>query len=121
MFPFRIHMARLLGLTTHSLAAAPNPAPDWTAEHAEAFRRYLSGQDGQDLLARAHALECSLAIKACRHEGVSPERAAGFSDAVRWLESLATISVDTAAHVSQNEPRQTADDDAPGLEPAFTH
>jgi len=121
MFALRKQMARLLGINTHVLTAAPSPAPDWTEEHAAGLRRYLSGRDGQDLIARARALECSLAIKACRKEGVSPDRAAGFSDAVEWLFSLSTISGAPAVQGANYEPRQTANDDVPGTELAFTH
>lgn len=104
-----------------SLAAAPSAAPDWDDDCAGALKMFLASGEGQVLVARARALECKLAIDACTKKTISPDRAAGFSDAVNWLLSLSQISVSPAAHGETYEPRQSAESDAPALEPAFTH
>ena len=78
-----------------------------------AWRNFLRSQTGIDLIQKARARECSLAILACRnsHE-CEPLRAAGFSDAVNWFMSLAVIE----RKQSQNdfEPRYQGDD-VPGI------
>ena len=68
------------------LSSAPI-APDWTSGHAQWLRQMLSNPYGQDLLARARAMQCNLAVKSCKGE-FEPARAAGIGDAIDWLESL---------------------------------
>jgi hypothetical protein len=87
---------------------------------AQIHRNFLSQEVGQVVLARARALEVKLALDACHGKGVTPERAAGFSDAINWLESLAQVSVSPAAH-GELRASSAAEDDAPALEPAYTH
>ena len=105
---FQREWARLFG-EHRPLNAAPAAAPEWTEEHAQFLRNFLTHPHGQDLLARARALETKLALDAChKRNSVSPENASGFSDAINWLESLAMISVPTAAQ-PESDPRQSTD------------
>ena len=92
---------------TQLLPAAPTPAPNWEIDNATYLRSFLSSETGQVLMKRARALECSIALAACQGK-TEPFRAAGFSDAVNWLESLSSISVSPAAHGENDEPRQSA-------------
>lgn len=114
---FQRQWARLFG-EHRPLNAAPVAAPEWTEEHAQFLRNFLSHPLGQDLLARARALETKLALDAChKRNGISPGRAAGFSDGVNWLESLVSISVPTSAK-PESDPRQTPDVEEVAMYPA---
>ncbi len=114
---FQRQWARLF--TEHRpLNAAPAAAPEWTEEHAQFLRNFLSHPYGQDLLARARALETKLALDAChKRNGVSPENASGFSDAINWLESLSMIS-GSAPVQAESDPRQTPDVEEVAMYPA---
>ena len=70
------------------LIAAP-VCPDWTSEDADQFAAFLRSPTGDTLIKRARALECANAIKACQQTPLAASRAAGFSDCVNWLTSLA--------------------------------
>ncbi len=73
--------------------SAPSPAPEWTAADVSTLRAFLQTPTGQSLLKRGHAQEFNTAISACQdpmHTVHSAARAAGFSDAIQWLESLAS-------------------------------
>ena len=89
------------------LPAAPNGAPDWKVDNATFLKSFMGSETGQILMKRARALECATALGACQGK-TEPLRAAGFSDAINWLESLSSISVSPAAHGENDEPRQPA-------------
>jgi len=113
-------MARLIR-RKKSLIAAPSFAPDWTPDYATGLKKFLSSEEGRVLMARARALECKLALDACTKKAISPDRAAGFSDAVNWLESLSQISGASPVQDATTEPR-FGEDEMPVInELAFTH
>lgn len=70
------------------------PVPDWTAEDAANWKRFLQTPTGQALWQRARAFETKLCIEACQGNG-EHKTAGGFSNALNWLENL--ISVASAA------------------------
>jgi hypothetical protein len=84
------------------LSASPL-APDWTPEHAQWLRQMLIHPCGQDLLARARAMQCNLAVKSCKGE-FEPARAAGIGDAIDWLESLTRFPQATGEQVATPKP-----------------
>jgi hypothetical protein len=68
-------------------------ASDWTKSEAEILRTFLNSPTGQLLIQRARFLEAANAIKGANdvfHTQHSAGRTAGFSDAINWLESLAS-------------------------------
>lgn len=103
------------------LVSAPSFAPDWTSDYATGFKKFLSSEEGRVLFARARALECKLALDACQGKAVSPERAAGFSDCINWLESLARISGASPVQDATTEPRSGEDEMPVKMNLAFTH
>jgi hypothetical protein len=87
------------------------------------WRGFLDSDLGKDLMAKARALECAKALQACQADPnnpfvVKPDRAAGFSDAINWFQSLAFISVESAAQSQQFEPRNSRSE-SPVNEPAY--
>lgn len=72
-------------------AAGPVEAPDWLPEHRRGWCDFLSSPAGKILLQRAAAVHANFAIAACNDSVTtthSAARAAGFGDALQWLESL---------------------------------
>ena len=95
---FQRQWARLF--TEHRpLNAAPAAAPEWTEEHAQFLRNFLSHPLGQDLLARARALETKLALDACHKRNGNRQNAPPDSRmASTGLESLVfNFSADSSA------------------------
>jgi hypothetical protein len=95
------------------------PTPDWTVNEAIIWRTFLANPTGQILLKRARAMESINAIKGANdvfHTQHSAGRTAGFSDAINWLESLAsdqTInSLSAPAPTSQEMPTQDQPNEA---------
>lgn len=78
------------------------PAPPWSPEDARQLLTFLRSPTGQTMLMKARAMEASTCVAACAGKG-NPSRAAGISDTLNWLESLATIS--------GADPVQTANDE----------
>lgn len=70
------------------------PVPDWTAEDAANWKRFLQTESGQAMWQRARAFETKLCVEACQGNG-DPKIAGGVSNAFNWLENL--ISVASAA------------------------
>jgi len=105
-----------------SLPAAPL-APEWSRENATDLRKFLTSETGQILLQRGHSLECATALRACKVADkdspfhVPPQRAAGFSDALLWLESLATIP--TAKDAENFGTHHNASDESAVIGEAF--
>jgi len=97
-----VKLVRRDGVSHFPLSAAP-VAPDWTSDHAQWLRQMLSHPCGQDLLARARAMQCNLAVKSCKGE-FEPARAAGVGDAIDWLESLTRFPQATGEQVATPKP-----------------
>ena len=97
----------------HRHIAPSNYGEDWTQQEAMILRTFLNTPTGEILLKRARSLESVNAINGSKdvfHTQHSAGRTAGFSDAINWLESLAseqTINSLSAAQ-PQNE-HNTAD------------
>lgn len=81
----------------------PTLAPEWSAGDVQYFAKFLSTPTGQKLLQRAHALEYANAITNAGdvfHTQHSAGQTHGFSECLKWLQSLASdkmLSVLTAA------------------------
>lgn len=87
--------------------------PDWTANEALILRTFLSSPTGTILLQRARAMESINAIKGANdvfHTQHSAGRTAGFSDAINWLESLASDqAIQSLSSSSLVNEQKTAD------------
>lgn len=86
---------------------------DWTQQEAIIWRTFLASPTGQILLKRARQMESINAINGSKdvfHTQHSAGSTAGFSDAINWLESLAseeTINSLSPAQAQNEQP--TAD------------
>jgi hypothetical protein len=97
---------------------APTIPPDWTTADVSALRGFFNTATGGKLLQRGRAMEYSMAVTACgdsMHTVHSAARAAGISDTLNWLESLASdkmLSRLTGAQVRNLNPATSDQDDA---------
>lgn len=82
--------------------------PDWTADEARAFRKFVDSELGETFLRRAKGLERANALAGCQESmniAHAAGKAAGFSDCLKWIESLGSdetlqkLSGDTADQV----------------------
>jgi hypothetical protein len=72
-----------------------SPAPDWSPEHQAHLKQFLASPAGLALMARGRAVLADTAVRACHdpfHTQHSAARAAGFSDGLKWLDSLSRSS-----------------------------
>jgi hypothetical protein len=69
--------------------------PEWQPTHQAQLAAFLGSDTGRVVMARGRAVLANTAITAC-HDTFSTQhsaaRAAGFSDALKWLESLSRSS-----------------------------
>lgn len=106
--------------TNPAVSSGPIPAPEsalaWTVADVLNLRKFLQSDTGAKLLQRARAMEYNIAVNACRdavHTAHSAGMAAGVSDTVQWLQSLAgeemrqKLSEPTPVEVGK--PHHTAD------------
>lgn len=104
---------RIKGVNRFSSLSVVTLPPEWTSEHASRLKAFLRSDHGQAFLLRARALEAATAIKACRRDqNTNPDRAAGFSDCLNWMESLATISESPSVTGETDSPRNAEYADA---------
>jgi len=108
-------------VSSSSLPAAPVAAPQWTPGYAQDLKHFLGTECGVVLMSRARAMECATALRACQNpDDCHPQRAAGVSDAINWLQSLTQFSESPADPGELYEPRH-GESGVPDPELAYTH
>lgn len=99
-----------------ALVLPPLQVPEWTPTHAAEWRGFLAGPAGQALWLRLHGMEYFALLNAANKlEAGQMERAAGYGDLRRHLESL-TISgqVPPATGTTAEAGNQNGDSDGGG-------
>jgi hypothetical protein len=106
------------------LRSAPGAAPVWTVEDVLNLNKFFQTSTGTKLLQRARAMEYNTAVRSCRdafHTVHSAGVAAGVSDTIHWLESLAgdemrqKLSEPTPVEVGNPQPTAQSEHDDAGL------
>jgi hypothetical protein len=83
------------------------PAPVWTIEDRDNWKRFLGSPTGRKLFQRLSAFEAANCIDACRQRTNTHYAAAsagGYSDAVRHIISLSWAADDQAAKTDSGAP-----------------
>lgn len=91
--------------STSNLPAVPL-ASEWTDEDRTRLLQFLRNPTGEKFILRARAVESKNAIAACQDSVTtthSAARAAGFSDAVKWMLSLSISSSEPDVIGSESE------------------
>lgn len=99
------------------LPACP-AAPDWSLEHQVVLNRFLATDAGDVFLARMRAVEADLArrmVQDVMHTSHSAGRAAGFGDAVKWVNSLRKANVPDEANEFSERSSSASDDTLAGV------
>lgn len=81
---------------------------DWTEGDAEQLKAFLSNPTGTKLLLKGRAMEATTAIAACRGN-LNPNRAAGISDTLDWLNSLQFAGASPVKEATEDSPTENAD------------
>lgn len=88
--------------------------PSWSADESRILRGFLDSETGRNFMRRARGVERETALKMCgdvMHTSHSAGRAAGFSDCLTWIQSLAsddTINKLSGASAVQDAKYSTA-------------
>lgn len=90
-------------------------APKWEISDMNALRGFIFSETGRKLMLRARALEYSNAVAACNdafNTAYSGGKAAGFGDALNWLQSCASDEmISRAAGEQAANPANRGQDD----------
>lgn len=95
-------------------------APDWTVENVLNLRKFILTPTGKSFMQRARAVEAAGCVRSCKdamHTTHSAARAAGFSDCLEWVESMAGHDMEkklSGAPAVQGANYPTADDQEAG-------
>jgi hypothetical protein len=104
-------------VTARKVVVFPSgPVPQWTADHQKAWVTFLASPTGLVLLERMRAVagkNAMLGAQDMMHAAHSGGRAAGFYDALLWLDSQARIEFEQSIEISG----ASADQDATSAQP----
>lgn len=95
------------------------PVTEWGESEARVWRTFLESPTGKTLMLRARGLEYANAVRGAQdqfHTVHSAGRTAGITDALNWLESLASDQMISRSSGAQDE-NLTADREQNGTEP----
>jgi hypothetical protein len=107
-------VVKLLGAASDIAPPAVTPAPPWTSDDRDNWKRFLTGTTGRKLLLRLTACSAANALASCRDKrntAVSAASAGGYDEAVQHI-----ISLSWSAHAPV-ENSNVGPGEAPGIEP----